>query len=69
MRVGGWGAQVRFLVEAAELLGDARKVLMWTYAYAFFLPAKHPSRRYDNTRQGASNTHRVTSCCSNFVSP
>ena len=45
MRVGGWGAQVRFLVEAAELLGDARKVLMWTYAYAFFLPAKHPSRR------------------------
>jgi hypothetical protein len=42
----GWGvAQVRFLVEAAELLGDARKVLMWTYAYAFFLPAKHPSRR------------------------
>jgi hypothetical protein len=51
-----WGgvapSQVRFLVEAAELLGDARRVLMWTYAYAFFLPTKHPNRRLLEQQQG-----------------
>jgi hypothetical protein len=39
-------SQVKFLVEAAQLLGDVRRVLMWTYAYAFFLPSEHPNRRY-----------------------
>jgi hypothetical protein len=45
-------AQVRFLEDASVLLGEARKVLMWSYAFAYFLPSSHPHRTLLEQQQG-----------------